>query len=108
MENGRFLLNIKDGILAMYFTYKAQESFFRKVLRKFTVLLINFCAYLNRLLRNEGEKLRRDRLNSSINELAQLLPVVAQANRKVDKSTVLRQATNYLRFYKGMNYKTSD
>ena len=56
---------------------------------------------VNRLLRNEGEKLRRDRLNSSINELGRMLPVVFRANRKVDKSTILRQATNYLRFYKG-------
>ncbi len=55
-----------------------------------------------RLARNECEKLRRDRLNASIGELAELMPDVLNANRKVDKSTVLRLATNFLRFYNGM------
>ena len=54
-----------------------------------------------RLQRNESEKLGRDRLNSKIHELEHLLPVLASASRKVDKCTILRHATNYLRFNRG-------
>lgn len=54
-----------------------------------------------RLSRNESEKLRRDRLNAYIGELAKLVPLILNANRKVDKSSVLRLTVNYLRMYHG-------
>ena len=52
--------------------------------------------------RNESEKLRRDRLNAYIGELAKLVPLILTANRKMDKSSVLRLTVNYLRMYHGM------
>ncbi|XP_064608668.1 protein cycle-like isoform X2 [Liolophura sinensis] len=55
-----------------------------------------------RLSRNESEKLRRDKLNMHIAELAKLVPIVASAPRKVDKSSVLRLAVNYLRLHKDL------
>ena len=50
-----------------------------------------------RLTRNESEKLRRDRLNAFIGELAKIVPM--NTNRKMDKSSILRLAVNYLRVY---------
>ena len=47
--------------------------------------------------RNESEKLRRDRLNAFIGELAKLIPLIMTANRKMDKGSVLRLAVNYIR-----------
>lgn len=63
--------------------------------------LINIMVF-SRLSRNESEKLRRDKLNMHIAELAKLVPIVASAPRKVDKSSVLRLAVNYLRLHKGV------
>nr|APP91163.1 methoprene-tolerant protein [Platynereis dumerilii] len=54
---------------------------------------------VKRLSRNENEKMRRDRLNTYVAELAHLLPMVVAANRKMEKSSILRLAVNYLRVY---------
>ncbi|KAK2727144.1 hypothetical protein QYM36_007839, partial [Artemia franciscana] len=50
-------------------------------------------------MRNIAEKQRRDKLNGFINELSALVPTVAQAPRKLDKTSILRLAASYLRFY---------
>lgn len=47
--------------------------------------------------RNKAEKQRRDRLNKSINELATLVPLVAESSRKIDKTGVLRLTAYDLR-----------
>ena len=68
---------------------------------KFFLTIDSFLYYL-RLSRNESEKLRRDRLNMYIVELAKLVPLVTNVNKKIDKSTILRLAVNYLRIHHGM------
>lgn len=47
--------------------------------------------------RNLAEKQRRDKLNASINELAKMVPHVADCPRRLDKTAVLRFATHGLR-----------
>uniref|UniRef100_A0A1A9WWZ6 Methoprene-tolerant n=1 Tax=Glossina brevipalpis TaxID=37001 RepID=A0A1A9WWZ6_9MUSC len=47
--------------------------------------------------RNLAEKQRRDKLNASIGELATMVPHVADAQRRMDKTAVLRFATHGLR-----------
>lgn len=47
--------------------------------------------------RNKAEKQRRDKLNGSINELASLVPLVAESSRKIDKTGVLRLTAHDLR-----------
>ncbi|XP_065557066.1 basic helix-loop-helix ARNT-like protein 1 isoform X2 [Artemia franciscana] len=56
----------------------------------------------SRLMRNIAEKQRRDKLNGFINELSALVPTVAQAPRKLDKTSILRLAASYLRFYQNV------
>nr|QOQ34740.2 methoprene-tolerant protein 2 [Agrotis ipsilon] len=50
-----------------------------------------------REVRNRAEKMRRDRLNQSVAELASMVPPVVAARRKIDKTTVLRLTAHYLR-----------
>ncbi|XP_026727764.1 neuronal PAS domain-containing protein 2-like isoform X2 [Trichoplusia ni] len=50
-----------------------------------------------REMRNKAEKMRRDRLNQSVAELAAMVPPVVAARRKIDKTTVLRLTAHYLR-----------
>ncbi|XP_021192500.3 uncharacterized protein LOC110377805 isoform X1 [Helicoverpa armigera] len=50
-----------------------------------------------REMRNRAEKMRRDRLNQSVAELASMVPPVVAARRKIDKTTVLRLTAHYLR-----------
>ncbi|KAJ8737772.1 hypothetical protein PYW08_000367 [Mythimna loreyi] len=50
-----------------------------------------------REIRNRAEKMRRDRLNQSVAELALMVPPVVAARRKIDKTTVLRLTAHYLR-----------
>ncbi|CAB3225927.1 unnamed protein product [Arctia plantaginis] len=50
-----------------------------------------------REIRNRAEKMRRDRLNQSVAELAAMVPPVVAARRKIDKTTVLRLTAHYLR-----------
>jgi hypothetical protein len=52
-------------------------------------------------MRNLAEKLRRDKLNTYVGELASIIPLVAAAGKKVDKTSVLRIAANYIRMHNG-------
>ncbi|XP_047741036.1 neuronal PAS domain-containing protein 2 [Hyalella azteca] len=52
-----------------------------------------------RHMRNLAEKLRRDKLNTYVGELASIIPLVAAAGKKVDKTSVLRIAANYIRMH---------
>ncbi|ELU04396.1 hypothetical protein CAPTEDRAFT_199895 [Capitella teleta] len=52
-----------------------------------------------RLSRNESEKLRRDRLNAYIGELAKVVPLVMQSDKKMDKASILRLTVTYLRIH---------
>lgn len=49
--------------------------------------------------RNLSEKKRRDQFNSLVNELNRML---STANKKMDKSTVLKTTINYLKNQKGL------
>lgn len=53
----------------------------------------------SRLQRNQAEKLRRDKLNQFINELAILVPMVASSAKKLDKTSVLRLSATFLRMH---------
>jgi hypothetical protein len=57
---------------------------------------------VDRLQKNETEKLRRDRMNAYIGELAKIVPLVMQTTKKIDKASVLRLTVTYLRIYNGM------
>ncbi|XP_065217591.1 aryl hydrocarbon receptor nuclear translocator-like isoform X2 [Planococcus citri] len=54
----------------------------------------------NRMMRNLAEKMRRDKLNTYINELSTLVPMVSNSPKKMDKTSVLRLATTYLRIHR--------
>ena len=56
-----------------------------------------------RMSRNESEKIRRDRLNMYIYELARIVPLITNAHKKMDKSSILRLTVNYLRIHYGEN-----
>lgn len=53
-------------------------------------------------MRNLAEKKRRDTLNTHINELSTLVPMVASSSKKMDKTSVLRLSATYLRMNKSM------
>ncbi|XP_045784617.1 hypoxia-inducible factor 1-alpha-like [Maniola jurtina] len=53
-----------------------------------------------RELRNKAEKQRRDTMNQSVSRLAAIVPPVATATKKVDKTSVLRLTAHYLRAHK--------
>lgn len=55
-------------------------------------------------MRNKAEKMRRDRLNQSVAELASMVPPVVAARRKIDKTTVLRLTAHYLRAHQYGKY----
>lgn len=56
-----------------------------------------YCRENPREVRNRAEKMRRDRLNQSVADLASMVPPVVAARRKLDKTTVLRLTAHYLR-----------
>ena len=58
-----------------------------------------FFSY-SRQTRNMMEKHRRDKMNAHINSLAQLVPTVANAPKKMDKTSILRLTAAYLRLHK--------
>jgi hypothetical protein len=51
-------------------------------------------------MRNRAEKQRRDKLNTYIGELATLNPLIANNDKKMDKTSILRLSAAYLRLYK--------
>lgn len=48
-------------------------------------------------MRNLAEKQRRNKLNTCINELSQLVPLISNASKKIEKTSVLRLSAAYLR-----------
>lgn len=50
-------------------------------------------------MRNLAEKMRRDKLNMYIAELSTLVPIVAMATKRMDKTSVLRLSANFLRIH---------
>ncbi|XP_046391132.1 aryl hydrocarbon receptor nuclear translocator-like protein 2 isoform X3 [Ischnura elegans] len=54
----------------------------------------------SRVMRNLAEKMRRDKLNTYISELATLVPWVSSSPRRLDKTSILRLSANYLRMHK--------
>lgn len=56
-----------------------------------------YCSTNGREARNRAEKNRRDKLNTSIQELATIVPHVADSPRRVDKTAVLRLAAHGFR-----------
>ncbi|XP_056634378.1 circadian locomoter output cycles protein kaput-like isoform X2 [Diorhabda carinulata] len=53
--------------------------------------------------RNKAEKQRRDRLNSYIGELANLVPMVAKSAKRLDKTSILRLTATHLRIKQMLN-----
>ncbi|XP_044761313.1 neuronal PAS domain-containing protein 2-like [Coccinella septempunctata] len=53
----------------------------------------------SREMRNKAEKLRRDKLNSYIGELAKMVPMVAKSSKRMDKTSILRLSASHLRIY---------
>lgn len=50
-------------------------------------------------MRNRAEKMRRDKINSYITELAQLVPMIARSVKRMDKTSILRLTATHLRIY---------
>ncbi|XP_050710803.1 hypoxia-inducible factor 1-alpha-like isoform X3 [Eriocheir sinensis] len=51
-------------------------------------------------MRNMAEKMRRDKLNNYINELAGIVPLGSGGSKRLDKTSTLRLAANYIRMHK--------
>lgn len=47
-----------------------------------------------------AEKMRRDKLNNYINELAGIVPLGSGGSKRLDKTSTLRLAANYIRMHK--------
>lgn len=50
-------------------------------------------------MRNMAEKMRRDKLNNYVNELAGIVPMGSGGTKRIDKTSVLRLAANYIRMH---------
>jgi len=50
-------------------------------------------------MRNLAEKMRRDKLNTYVSELSTIVPLVSESTKKVDKTSVLRLAANFIRMH---------
>lgn len=61
---------------------------------------------VGRATRNESEKKRRDKLNVYITELASIVPTCAASKKKLDKTTILKMAVNYMRIHNGKYMRT--
>ncbi|XP_053400162.1 hypoxia-inducible factor 1-alpha-like [Mercenaria mercenaria] len=61
------------------------------------------CA--SKLSRKVGEKLRRDRLNGLITQLAEEIPIIKYAHRRLDKSAILRLTVSYMKLHLGLKRK---
>ncbi|CAG0914141.1 unnamed protein product [Notodromas monacha] len=57
---------------------------------------------LSRDMRNKAEKLRRDKLNKHIVELGEILPAVKSTPKRLDKTSILRLAANFLRVHRNI------
>ncbi|XP_071447038.1 aryl hydrocarbon receptor nuclear translocator homolog [Hetaerina americana] len=57
----------------------------------------------SRVMRNLAEKMRRDKLNTYIGELATLVPMVSSSPRRLDKTSVLRLSATYLRMHRTLH-----
>ncbi|XP_050415655.1 neuronal PAS domain-containing protein 2 [Patella vulgata] len=55
-----------------------------------------------KLSRNVCEKIRRDRLNALIQELAKEVPIIASCQKKLDKSSILRLTVAHLKIHFGL------
>lgn len=66
------------------------------------LIVLICCLSLSRKSRNLSEKKRRDQFNILINELNSM---VSSANRKLDKSTVLKATISFLRQHNGESNK---
>lgn len=53
----------------------------------------------SREIRNRAEKMRRDKLNAYIGELATLVPMVARSAKRMDKTSILRLTATHLRIH---------
>ena len=53
----------------------------------------------NRVAKNVAEKQRRDKINGFINDLANIVPIMPQSVKKLDKSNILRLSASYLRLH---------
>lgn len=66
----------------------------------------------SREMRNRAEKMRRDKLNSFIGELATLVPMVSRSAKRMDKTSILRLTATHLRIYQtllnGKNSQTDN
>lgn len=60
----------------------------------------------SREMRNMAEKMRRDKLNNYVAEIAGIVPLGSGANKPVDKTSVLRLAANYIRMHKILKEET--
>lgn len=71
------------------------------------ILTDNILFRIVRQQRNLAEKQRRDKLNGYINELANLVPMVSMATKRLDKTSVLRLSAAYLRLSQS-NFRQSE
>ncbi|XP_022907239.1 neuronal PAS domain-containing protein 2-like isoform X2 [Onthophagus taurus] len=53
----------------------------------------------SREMRNRAEKMRRDKLNAFIGELATLVPMVSRSAKRMDKTSILRLTASHLRIH---------
>nr|CAD7409339.1 unnamed protein product [Timema cristinae] len=60
----------------------------------------------NRQMRNQAEKMRRDKLNTYISELATQVPMVAQSPKRTDKISILRLTAAYILMNRSMRIAT--
>lgn len=59
------------------------------------MMYFNFSS--SRQSRNLAEKQRREKLNNFIAELTKLVPLISNASKKIEKTSVLRLSAAYLR-----------
>jgi len=59
------------------------------------IMYFNFSS--SRQSRNLAEKQRREKLNNFIAELTKLVPLISNASKKIEKTSVLRLSAAYLR-----------
>ncbi|XP_052794180.1 uncharacterized protein LOC128227567 isoform X2 [Mya arenaria] len=62
---------------------------------------------MSRRSRKQGEKLRREKLNSLVSQLAEEIPMVKHAHRRLDKSAILRLTVNFMKLNLGLKQKLS-